>query len=132
MAMDLHGSVLFSWGRSDYGQLGLGDDEEGAGSFEMKPKLIAFPDREPGLRFVQIDCGESTALAVSDQGDIYTWGFGTTAATGHEDTTIDYIRPRKLTNFENSDTTEYNVVAASAGGQHTLLVVERFNKTEKR
>ena len=131
MAMDIFGNVIFGWGRADYGQVGDGTEKD-PGAYEATPKQISFPDLEPGvvLRFTQIDAASTTASAITDRGEIYTWGFCESGATGHPGSLIDFTRPMKLENLPDSAQTEYNVVAASGGGQHTVLVAQGFSKSD--
>ena len=131
MAMDIFGSIIFGWGRADYGQVGHGEVRD-VGAYETIPKQISFPDQESGdvLRFTQIDASTTTASAITDSGKIYTWGFGEMGATGHPGSLVDITRPLKLENLPDSAHTEYDVVAASGGGQHSLLVVQGYSKSE--
>lgn len=70
IALGLLGTALFGFGRSDYGQLGLYDNQQRAGSFESLPKEISFPDvdvnRERPMRFVDITAGGRHCFATTD------------------------------------------------------------------
>ncbi|KAK5815688.1 regulator of chromosome condensation 1/beta-lactamase-inhibitor protein II [Linnemannia elongata] len=65
LALD-EGGTLYSWGSSRHGQLGNGD-------------LVSKTSPEPvepleGIRIVDAACGASFSVALSDTGDVYTFG----------------------------------------------------------
>ncbi|CAG8507402.1 16524_t:CDS:2, partial [Acaulospora morrowiae] len=66
LALTQDGEV-FSWGSGRYGQLGHGDI-----SSLDKPKVIEFFQ---GLKISQIMCGGWHSTAISDSGDLYTFGY---------------------------------------------------------
>lgn len=61
---------VFAWGLNQYGQCGISSAIED-GSVVTKPTLI--PKLE-GLRIVQIAGGEHHTLALTAEGDVYSWG----------------------------------------------------------
>lgn len=110
--LDSEGTV-HSLGRTDYGRLGRGEDCE--------------ESHEPGavesLKDEKIDriaAGSSVSLALTDKGEVYSWGMGSNLqlGTGDED---DVLTPEKMggKQLENR-----KVIAISAGGQHTLLLAK--------
>lgn len=69
---------LYTWGGGEHGQLGHGDKVN-----KTSPCLVE------GLRdklLVQITCGWSHTVALTDMGDVYTWGNGDHGKLGHGDT----------------------------------------------
>ena len=57
---------LFSFGSNSYGQLGLGD---------FSAKGIPTPVKMPiGVKTVMIAAGSHHSLALTDQGELYSWG----------------------------------------------------------
>lgn len=68
LALTADGSV-YSWGACRNFSLGHGDGVEKV----ARPKKIAALN---GIRIVQIAAGETSSAAVSDEGDVYTWGWG--------------------------------------------------------
>ena len=56
---------VFSWGDGDYGKLGRGGNE---GS--KVPKKI---DNLTGKNVVKLLCGSQFSMALTKQGDVYTW-----------------------------------------------------------
>ncbi|KAH9248332.1 hypothetical protein BASA81_014006 [Batrachochytrium salamandrivorans] len=71
LAVDVQGKV-YSWGANTRGQLGLG------GGFSMDlenmPRMIDFFEKE-GIAITQISAGNCHACAVTDKGEVYTWGY---------------------------------------------------------
>eukprot|EP00934_Nitzschia_sp_Nitz4_P007936 Nitzschia sp. Nitz4//scaffold212_size37733//32543//34308//NITZ4_007741-RA/size37733-augustus-gene-0.14-mRNA-1//-1//CDS//3329542046//7926//frame0 len=136
LALNSMRNVVYAWGRSDYGQLGLSDESTSSGSFENLPKIVPFPEEARDIGIAEISAGERTNAVIMEDGDVYTWGFNTTGATGHPVKEIngseDILRPKKLNpmRYHKKHTpekgTQANVHCVAGGGQHSLMVVERF------
>lgn len=60
--------TLYAFGKGNFGSLGLGGTV-----FAAAPKLIA---KLSNKRIVSIACGMYHSLALSDIGDVYSWGRG--------------------------------------------------------
>ena len=63
---------VYTWGKNNYGQLGLGDDVDGE-------SMMIFPELVEGLKGVKItsvSCGHFHTAALSDDGHVFTWGWG--------------------------------------------------------
>ena len=65
---------IYSWGRNDLGQLGVGQTY----SRTVSPELI----QVPGISFSAIAAGQGHALALTDDGAIYSWGFNYSGQLG--------------------------------------------------
>uniref|UniRef100_A0A8D3C2G8 HECT-type E3 ubiquitin transferase n=1 Tax=Scophthalmus maximus TaxID=52904 RepID=A0A8D3C2G8_SCOMX len=81
LAFTTEGEV-FSWGDGDYGKLGHGNS-----STQKYPKLIQGPLQ--GKVVVCVSAGYRHSAAVSEDGELYTWGegdFGRLGKLGHGDT----------------------------------------------
>ena len=63
LALDNQGKI-YAWGRNEYGQLGLGDEED-----RTIPTLI-----KSELTFRTIEAGDSHSLALDTKGKLYAWG----------------------------------------------------------
>jgi alpha-tubulin suppressor-like RCC1 family protein len=63
LALDNQGKI-YAWGRNEYGQLGLGDEED-----RTIPTLI-----KSELTFRTIEAGRTNNLALDTQGKLYSWG----------------------------------------------------------
>ena len=74
LALTISGEV-FSWGCGDGGRLGHGDT-----SSRDDPTLI---EGLVGKNVVQISCGSTYSAAITDSGELYTWGRGTYGRLGH-------------------------------------------------
>lgn len=144
LAMNLLGTELHAFGRSDYGQLGLyKKDVHGAGSFETTPKLVTFPKSDTLNRLIDLQTGDRNSMvisSISDNHQCYSWGFGETGTTGHtsvkninkdgekEYEDKDITRPKKI-KFDFPDSYCNKVYNMSGGGQHTLLIAKRFSSS---
>jgi len=77
LALSLDGKRLYSFGRADSGQVGIGitatGDLCGTPGRVRFPASYANPDTGT-LIFTQIAAGETHALAVDDSHQVYTWG----------------------------------------------------------
>jgi alpha-tubulin suppressor-like RCC1 family protein len=101
MVLNSHGTVLFAFGRADYGSLGIdtrkpNEQSIPAGSFVTVPTPVVFPETEQTI-ITEIACGDRHSLAVTSSNNVLSWGFGTTGPTGH--TTVgneDIFVPTKL------------------------------------
>ena len=105
------GSV-YVMGRREYGRLGLGTNSS------LEPTT---PTQVPGLDKISgVSASTVCSFAVSEGGDLYSWGMGTNLqlGTGDED---DVWKPHKVTGKKMEGK---KVVDCSAGGQHTALLVE--------
>eukprot|EP00455_Lapot_gusevi_P028562 TRINITY_DN3051_c0_g2_i4.p1 TRINITY_DN3051_c0_g2~~TRINITY_DN3051_c0_g2_i4.p1 ORF type:complete len:430 (+),score=147.97 TRINITY_DN3051_c0_g2_i4:52-1341(+) len=104
------GKVL-SCGASTYGQLGHGDKVD-----SHEPKEIAALQLQ-GDRVVGIGGGGQHSLAVTANGDLYSWGFGEMLqlGTGEED---DQVVPVLV---EGQQLETRRVLEARGGAQHTIL-----------
>ncbi|KXJ29973.1 Regulator of chromosome condensation [Exaiptasia diaphana] len=106
---------VYSLGRADYGRLGIGEGVKES----SKPVHVSSLDGEV---ISKIACGEVVSFAVSEKGDVYSWGMGNCLqlGTGEED---DVHLPTKVQGKSlQSDT--HKVLGVSAGGQHTALLVQ--------
>ncbi|XP_077299918.1 regulator of chromosome condensation-like isoform X2 [Arctopsyche grandis] len=112
LALDAEGTC-YVIGRREYGRLGLGENCEDAVDLTPVPILN-------GKKCVQIACGTAASFAITDTGDIYAWGMGTSGqlGTGADD---DEIEPKLLRSKQIEGRFALNV---SAGGQHTVVLVE--------
>ncbi|XP_076465936.1 putative E3 ubiquitin-protein ligase HERC1 isoform X3 [Babylonia areolata] len=77
LALSVDGEV-FSWGDGDYGKLG-----HGSNSTVKTPKLITGPFL--GKKIKCISAGYRHSAAVTEEGELYTWGEGDYGRLGHGD-----------------------------------------------
>uniref|UniRef100_A0A182J8T6 RCC1-like domain-containing protein n=1 Tax=Anopheles atroparvus TaxID=41427 RepID=A0A182J8T6_ANOAO len=105
---------VYAIGRKEYGRLGLGDVKEDAKTLQPVEGALA------GKKVVHICCGESTSFAVTDAGEVYSWGMGSSQqlGTGSED---DVNSPVLIASKQVQGKV---VLQASSGGQHSLFLVQ--------
>lgn len=72
VALDNEGNV-YTWGTNDYGQLGLGQNDR----FQATPQKVRFVSN-----VVQVACGDFHVLALTADGEVYSWGNGTDGQLG--------------------------------------------------
>ncbi|XP_052865946.1 regulator of chromosome condensation [Anopheles cruzii] len=102
-------------GRKEYGRLGLGAVEQDATSLTPIERLGG-ADR----KVVSVSCGETTSFAITDKGEVYAWGMGSSnqLGTGKED---DEDSPVLLASQQVQGKVMLKV---SGGGQHSLFLVQ--------
>jgi alpha-tubulin suppressor-like RCC1 family protein len=102
LAIDTNGDV-WSWGWSEHGVLGNGDDGE-HNTKEGAVKLSYSAESKParvtallGLKNIDVACGAQHCAAISGEGVVYTWGNGGYGRLGHK-TQESLFTPRPLKN----------------------------------
>ena len=103
---------VYTFGKGEYGQLGHGDE---------KTKLV--PHQVPsagfnGERIVMAAAGMYHTVALSEAGNVFTWGYGMTGCLGHN-TWNDRRAPRQVDGMWFGGG---KVVFVAAGGFHTAAV----------
>ncbi len=105
----LENGNLYTFGRNDFGELGLGDTED-----------RSFPTRVEALSGVSLIVDASYgnhSLALLESGELYSFGRGDWGQLGHGDNEHKYT-PTRVEAFQGS-----NVLSLAAGGSHSLVVV---------
>lgn len=131
LALDYTGQNLFGWGRCDSGQVGIYDTLPDAGDSELSPRPILLDKNiSPNPCITQIAAGGNHNLVLTEEGHVYSWGYGDLGALGHGEEK-DELRPRKVDVLagvrkrEKKPTAEGKVRQVAGGGQHSVLVVTR-------
>ncbi|KAA8547878.1 hypothetical protein F0562_004307 [Nyssa sinensis] len=76
--------LLQAWGYNEYGQLGRGTTCEGLQGARVISAYAKFLDEAPELvKITQVSCGEYHTAAISEKGEVYTWGLGSMGQLGH-------------------------------------------------
>lgn len=105
---------VWSWGCNQRGQLGLGKEIEQS----AEPKPIA---SLVGNKIVRIAAGAEHSLAVSESGEVYSWGCGSDGRLGHKRfkglALKDEWKPRLLRQLETK-----SIQSISAGQMHSACV----------
>ena len=101
----------FLWGKNNHGQLGLGDvvsNNEGV----TVPTQIDVGN----ISWTQIECGEWYTVALSRNGEVFTWGCGGFGQLGHGDCK-NRNKPTKVESLSGE-----KIVKVACGGHHTTAL----------
>uniref|UniRef100_J3LDS2 RCC1-like domain-containing protein n=1 Tax=Oryza brachyantha TaxID=4533 RepID=J3LDS2_ORYBR len=107
LAVTVAGHV-HSWGRNQNGQLGLGNTDDSL----IPQKIQAFE----GVRVKMIAAGAEHTAAVTEDGDLYGWGWGRYGNLGLGDRD-DRLIPEKVSSVEGQ-----KMVLVACGWRHTITV----------
>ena len=99
---------VFTWGRGEDGQLGLGDTSD-----QDEPTYV---DALRGVGVRQIACGSGHTVVLSTEGEVYTWGRGDDSRLGHGDNGWKYV-PRITRSLAGQVVTQ-----VTCGSYHTAAV----------
>ena len=101
------GGHVYAWGSGAFGKLGLGDD----GNVRI-PRQIDFKRK----RIARVACGPDHSAAVSEAGEVLTWGAGSYGNLGHGDNT-DVSTPKLVEALLGKQ-----CISAACGAKHTLAL----------
>lgn len=107
LALSRSGEV-YSWGDGDYGKLGHGNN-----STQKVPKLI---NGLAGIMIQQVAAGFRHSAAVTEGGEVYTWGEGDYGRLGHGDSSSKNV-PTKIGDLEP-------IGRVACGSSHTMLLTK--------
>ncbi|XP_020530423.1 ultraviolet-B receptor UVR8 isoform X2 [Amborella trichopoda] len=112
--------LLQAWGYNECGQLGRGITCEGLQGAQVIRGFCKFLDEAPELvKITHVSCGEYHTAAISDNGEVYTWGLGSMGQLGH--CSLQYgdkeLLPRRVVALEGMV-----VKDVSCGGVHTCAI----------
>ena len=99
----------YTWGKCHYGQLGHGEMNQD----ERVPRPV---EALRGVRLKSVGAGDSHVLAITAEGEVYTWGVGFYGCLGHGDETS-RATPKLVEKLRGE-----HVVLASGGAFHSLAV----------
>ena len=106
---------LYSWGDNGLGQLGRDTN----GTSDPKPSKVNTP---ADITFTSVSAGRSYAVAVSYDGNIYSWGDNSAGRLGRDTTGTSDPMPSKVQIPAN-----ITFISASAGWGHTAALDSRGN-----
>eukprot|EP00249_Psilotum_nudum_P015111 c25173_g1_i1 orf=392-1846(-) len=112
--------TLQMWGYNEYGQLGRGFSCEGRQEACIVNAFVRFLDEPPeNVQIIQVACGDYHTAAISDIGDVYTWGLGYMGQLGHRSlqSPNKEVLPRRVVGLE-----AVNIKEIACGGIHTCAV----------
>lgn len=104
---------VFVFGSGSSGKLGLGHEESA-----LLPLII--PSLAP-KDVILISAGQDHAAAVTAEGDLYTWGYGSNGRCGHG-SELDCFLPTKVNAFCGR-----KISNVACGGHHTLALTGTFS-----
>ncbi|KAM6346600.1 putative E3 ubiquitin-protein ligase HERC4 isoform 2-T2 [Podargus strigoides] len=113
IALSLSGAV-YSWGKNDFGQLGLGDTED-----RDCPSYVGALEH---WKTVFISCGADHTAVLSKEGLVCTFGAGGAGQLGHNSTRNEFM-PRVVAELWGA-----RVSQVACGRQHTLVYVPSLDK----
>ena len=115
MAMDADGNV-YTWGYDNYGQLGNGTATgEHSTIYAADPARVPDPeDTSKTFKATQISAGANHAMAISQDGILWTWGYNYRGQLG-DGTTTNRPSPTQI-----GKPTKARVTQISAGAYHSL------------
>ncbi|XP_066253044.1 RCC1 domain-containing protein 1 [Euwallacea similis] len=118
--LDRQGNV-YSFGAGTKGQLGTGQLDD-----EPNPVLI---EALAGIRIVAIAAGDWHSAAVSEQGDLYTWGqnsngqLGLAASSTYNESIVSVMATPHVVDISDNSS-DVNVVKVACGSKHTIILLE--------
>ncbi|XP_057491484.1 ultraviolet-B receptor UVR8 [Actinidia eriantha] len=115
--------LLQAWGYNECGQLGRGITCEGLQGARVISAYAKFLDEAPELvKITQVSCGEYHTAAISEKGEVYTWGLGSMGQLGHcsLQSGDKELLPRRVVALDG-----IFIKDIACGGVHTCAVTEK-------
>ncbi|EDV24531.1 uncharacterized protein TRIADDRAFT_56425 [Trichoplax adhaerens] len=101
---------VWSWGDGDYGKLGRGGSDGCKKPLRIESLI--------GMAVCKVECGSQFSVALTKNGDLYTWGKGDYYRLGHG--TNDHVRrPRKVACLQGKQ-----IVTVAAGSLHCVACTD--------
>ncbi|KAH7283143.1 hypothetical protein KP509_35G063600 [Ceratopteris richardii] len=130
MSLTTNGEV-YAWGRGEHGRLGFGDDK----SSKMVPQKI---EQLSGEKIIQVSCGGTHSVALSEKGDMFSFGRADHGRLGYATavTTGDAVRVPVIvahkedhahsgngtSPLSHEDLNLWSIKSIACGGRHTLAL----------
>ncbi|KAM2858873.1 hypothetical protein COP2_024360 [Malus domestica] len=115
--------MLQAWGYNEYGQLGRGFTCDGLQGARIINAYAKFLDEAPELvKITQVSCGEYHSAAISEKGEVYTWGLGNMGQLGHSSLQSGEkeLLPRRVVALDG-----IVIKDVACGGVHTCAVTQK-------
>ena len=114
IAVGLRSENLYSWGLGTYGNLGNGYRKD-----QDTPVLfhIMSPVAKVKKQVKQIACGSRHSMALTTDGEVYSWGFGRNGRLGHG-SIADFDVPQRIEAFQVSE--DKKITEICCGDSHSL------------
>lgn len=112
---------LYTFGRLDMFEVGIPKDKLPESTFKDahgKARAIPVPIKLSDVpKFKNVSAGSHHSLAVSEDGIVYSWGFGETYAVGLGPSGEDIETPTRI---KNTATQDHNIMFVGCGGQFSV------------
>ncbi|XP_022104478.1 X-linked retinitis pigmentosa GTPase regulator-like, partial [Acanthaster planci] len=102
---------LYTFGENEFGKLGLNDDSDNSNT----PQNVSLIKE----RVSRVSCGNSHTAAVTDNGDVYTWGDGSSGQLGHGPSILGLKIPQKIMKLSRR-----NCRDVECGESHTAVITD--------
>lgn len=105
-----HDGNVYAWGHNNWKQLGIGYNA---------PAVVNHPTRVYNVGSVkQISCGYEHSIALTESGEVYSWGNGEGGLLGHGELDVEAV-PKMIVEFQKKN---IKVSKVCCGGLHTLAI----------
>jgi len=108
--LSIHHTKVTAWGWGGYGQLGIGKSDT-----KYSPEFVDIPNTQ----VVQISSGMFHCCALSDLGELFTWGLGMYGQLGHGHNSME-VRPRRVESLASHG----RIVECACGPFQTMAIHE--------
>nr|XP_048292637.1 probable E3 ubiquitin-protein ligase HERC6 isoform X2 [Myodes glareolus] len=105
-----HKGRVFAWGAGSNGQLGIGECKD----INLMPTKIEFPD---DIKIIQVSCGHYHSLALSEDGQVFSWGSNSQGQLGLGKNFSSQASPQKVKSLEGIP-----LAQVAAGGTHSFAL----------
>ncbi|XP_049987756.1 probable E3 ubiquitin-protein ligase HERC6 isoform X2 [Alexandromys fortis] len=105
-----HKGRVFAWGAGSQGQLGIGVCKE----INLMPMKIKFPD---GIKIIQVSCGHYHSLALSEDGQVFSWGSNSHGQLGLGKNCSSQASPERVKSLKGIP-----LAQVAAGGNHSFAL----------
>ncbi|XP_059113876.1 E3 ISG15--protein ligase Herc6-like [Peromyscus eremicus] len=105
-----HKGRVFAWGAGSEGQLGIGEFKK-INLTPMKIKALA------GIKIIQVSCGHYHSLALSEDGQVFSWGKNSQGQLGLGKNIQSQASPQKVKYLEGIP-----LAQVAAGGNHSFAL----------
>ncbi|XP_057584376.1 probable E3 ubiquitin-protein ligase HERC6 [Hippopotamus amphibius kiboko] len=105
-----HKGRVFAWGAGSEGQLGIGEFKE----INFIPKKI---EALTGIKIIQVSCGQYHSLALSEDGQVFSWGKNSHGQLGLGKKFPSQASPQRVRSLEGVP-----LAQVAAGGAHSFAL----------
>lgn len=107
---------VYTWGDGRNSQLGQSEKK----SLLMIPTVV---EKLTSVHVVQVACGQHHTLALTDTGDMFSWGCAKFGQTGHDKRGVT-LHPERIAEFAPARTA-FKIVEIACGNRHSLALSKK-------